>query len=161
MKYFNKYLFTTILLSFSLVLSAQTLERSVVCSDGDYVTTSSISLEYTIGETAIGHFSNSSLTLSQGFNQADTSSKNISIKEETIVSILDIYPNPTNDNLFITSMTLGSIEVIDATGKTLLENISCSPSVQVKLDVTKLTAGVYFLVFKGQNGNSTQRWVKE
>jgi hypothetical protein len=62
-----------------------------------------------------------------------------------------IYPNPVNNELYISGIEyVSSIQILDITGKNILEK-----SVQNnKVDLSHLTSGVYFI--KIQNGNFTE-----
>ena len=69
-----------------------------------------------------------------------------------------VYPNPTNDELFIeTNFNYNLIEVYTAQGRLMQSNIS---SIK-KIDVSDLNNGLYIIMLTDKNGNrQVQRFVK-
>ncbi|MDE1193520.1 MAG: T9SS type A sorting domain-containing protein [Arachidicoccus sp.] len=71
------------------------------------------------------------------------------------IATLEIYPNPTKDNLYITSPIAGKVIIYDAVGHTVI-----TQDVQVGLNTIKvstLSAGVYF----GKLDNSQFKFIKK
>ena len=54
-------------------INAQSIERQVIAASGNFDTTANLQVSWTLGETVIETFSNSSITLTQGFQQPDIS----------------------------------------------------------------------------------------
>lgn len=71
---------------------------------------------------------------------------------------ISVYPNPTKNVLTFTVEEVGTVEVIDATGRTVLT--SSSTLGQNRLDVSSLPTGVYTLRTIGEK-ISTAHFVKE
>ena len=67
-----------------------------------------------------------------------------SISEENDI---DVYPNPSKENLFIgSSNLLKSIEIYDQTGKVISTiDLSNAPLKSIQISLTTLNSGVYFL----------------
>jgi len=70
--------------------------------------------------------------------------------EETKVSDINIYPNPANDEVFISSSINSSFIIIDILGKTIIKGILKSGKNLISLP--ELNSGMYFI--KLQNGIS-------
>jgi hypothetical protein len=78
--------------------------QEVITPSAGYFETQSISLNWTIGETAIETYINNNIMLTQGFNQADLTF--ISSMEELSADIcLTVYPNPVKDFFTIKAET--------------------------------------------------------
>ena len=87
--------------------------------------------------------------------------ENLTILEVSENSLLDlsIYPNPTNDYLYISfkDKNILRIELFDALGRKVLiekENFN-------KLDLTHLKNGILFMKIESENGMLTKKIIKE
>jgi hypothetical protein len=70
-----------------------------------------------------------------------------------------VYPNPTNGLLYVESMNIqGLIYLTDINGKLIGEKINVSQSVE--LDLTHLTAGMYYVVIDQNGILTTKRIIK-
>ena len=73
----------------------------------------------------------------------------------------NIYPNPTNDKLYIKAETeIEDVVVYDIYGRHLVTE---TPSLQdnVAINVENLKSGIYFVKINTNEGNITKRFVKE
>ena len=72
-----------------------------------------------------------------------------------------IYPNPVNDLLWIEKLSEGQIEIqlLDATGN-LVETMRYSSS-KIKLDLSHLAAGIYFMQLKEGNQVQMLKFIKQ
>ena len=80
---------------------------------------------------------------------------------ETILNSIKVYPNPTEDILFVeyTGYDKSTIEIINIAGQILwLDDIVTSPK---EIDVSKFSAGIYLLKIKTQDGDVSVKFVKE
>jgi hypothetical protein len=70
----------------------------------------------------------------------------------------NLYPVPTSDKLFIEieNKTNVSIEIIDGTGKVLIDELYS----QSGIDVNELTQGLYFLKITSDKGSQTVQFNK-
>lgn len=77
---------------------------------------------------------------------------------ENEVSQLAVYPNPTADVLKFRTNEIGTVQVMDATGRTVMT----APSTlgQNRLDLSELPKGAYILKFNGES-IATARFIKE
>jgi PKD repeat protein len=77
-------------------------------------------------------------------------------EDEAAEQRLSIYPNPTQDMLFISNAkTIENLELRDLSGKVVLTNAPQSNDVQ--LNLSSFDAGVYFLRFKADGKEINER----
>jgi len=85
---------------------------------------------------------------------------NTSAVETITADALTIYPNPVKNELFIMNneqLTMNNVEIVDLSGKTLMSQ--SSPLSQI--NVTNLSAGVYFIKITTDKGIVTKKFVKK
>lgn len=76
--------------------------------------------------------------------------------------LFKIFPNPVNDKLIITSESneLSTIKISDLSGKVLiLKNINSDG--MIKIDVSSLSSGQYFIQFTNNLSSQTQKFIKK
>ncbi len=71
---------------------------------------------------------------------------------------IDVYPNPANDVLKFRTNEVGTVELIDATGRTVLS--TTTKLGQNQLDVSDFPKGAYVMMFRGTT-IGTARFIKE
>ncbi len=80
------------------------------------------------------------------------------------VNLFSIYPNPAQNELFITSKNSSvnlKIKIYNLEGK-LLSTKDIAFEKQVSIDVSNLTSGIYFLNIEDENGNTTiKKFIKQ
>lgn len=82
----------------------------------------------------------------------------VGIDETNTSNNLQVYPNPTKNQLTInTNEQIQGITIIDVTGKTVETLINPSNTI----NVAELNNGIYFLAAKTKNGISYNRFIKE
>jgi hypothetical protein len=84
----------------------------------------------------------------------------VGIKESGRALIYNFYPNPTHDQLYISIPGVAentNIRILSATGITAMETIATATS--VKLDISGLAAGVYFIEVSNSTKKSIQKLV--
>jgi len=130
---------------FFLALGSFSRAQEVISSQGGIQSNSTISLEYTIGETVINTIENGSNTLTQGFHQTKWTLEVIDIYPDISVSI---YPNPATEVLYIeTSLYKNTIYTLsDASGRIVKEAELLSELTIV--EISQFAEGGYFLVFR-------------
>ncbi|REJ80997.1 MAG: T9SS C-terminal target domain-containing protein [Bacteroidetes bacterium] len=139
------------LLFLQTVVYAQSLERQVVASGGNYSQSTGVSLSYTVGELAVTTLSASTI-LTQGFQQPDALSVGIINPESGKVSFL-AYPNPVSKELQVEISTSKQreiyISIIDMLGRPALphieERFSSTESKIVRINTEALVPGMYFV----------------
>lgn len=148
-------IFVFVLFLFGLnAAPAQSLERTVVSTSGGEWNKSAISLEYTIGETMVGSLSNSSLDLSQGFNQANAKSSG-AIAKITDPSIL-IYPNPFKDFFSIEAEKELVYEIYNQHSQ-LVQKGSIRANGKLKINSSGWSSGIYQLICIDNQGVRTSK----
>lgn len=70
-----------------------------------------------------------------------------------------LFPNPTNDHIIIHEKGLQQVEIIDISGKTLLHEDADHE--ELRLDLSRLNAGIYVVKTVSEQGCSTQKIVKQ
>lgn len=100
----------------------QSLERDVIATSGGFESSANMSLSYTVGEAVVETYSQSSLILTQGFQQPLPQSSSGIERPEPKLSV-SAYPNPTTDQVILEmeapkKQTL-SIRVLNFQGKVL------------------------------------------
>ena len=131
---------TVLLTNTDNYISGMTLEGtySVIVSNTHCTSNSSNSVNYTLSNTGIG----------------------IEEESKTIKSI--IYPNPVEDNLFLSlseNLDKITLEIYDLSGKIVFSNSYVNQNlIEVKTNITK---GTYLLKIKSQGFNDTKLFVKE
>ena len=141
-------------LLFSLILSGfhQTTQaqlQDVISSQGDSYTTSSIVLDYSIGEVVIQTVGSSGVELTQGFHQPTSKASGLNDLNSDLQ--MNVFPNPAFDYLtLITPDTPDAKYVLyDAIGKIVAQESFFSKETTVNLN--GLQSGVYLLKIVDMN----------
>ncbi len=155
-----KNLIITLLFILPLISQAQlSLERQVIGATGNYSTAGTISLSATVGEPVVTTAVSGTLTLTQGFQQAETSfSDGVDDLHQWLVDY-SLYPNPTQDQLILelnteVPMQL-DLEVYDVLGRSVgisVEDWQVKGVDEKTLDLKNLAVGAYLLVLKDHDG---------
>ncbi len=137
------------------ILWSQSVSQSVVSTNGDYLTTGSAQLSFTLGEPVTETIRNSSCVLSQGFQQVFISvipdPDNVNNFQSTVE--LSVFPNPTDYMLHIKiedgfdegiSAILFSLEGKKIGEFNLEEDLN-------SIDMQDLPAGIYLLKIVNHN----------
>ena len=140
-------------------ISAQvTKERDVTGSAGDYSTTPTIHLSWTIGEVAVETKSVSgSLMVTEGFQQADDFDIT-GISEIEFNGEISVFPNPVGDVLHFTVTSEEDLEMFgmlyDAAGKKVKEvpAYTVYSTYEGRLDCHNISSGIWFLTFATKEG---------
>lgn len=154
-----------ILLLFPFATLAQSLERDVIGSAGDYSADPSLSLSWTVGEVAVTSVS-SSLIVTEGFQQAEKN--NISVNESEFLTDISLYPNPVKDVLNFNISSESDVELVvqiyDITGKQFNNQqiINVNSSYKGMIDCSALAAGNWIIKFSSTNKafNKTFKLIK-
>ncbi|SHG70358.1 T9SS type A sorting domain-containing protein [Winogradskyella jejuensis] len=81
----------------------------------------------------------------------------LSIESDFLNNTLSIYPNPTTDNITISSSTsINSISVFNLLGQQVINT-----SQTEKIDISHLESGIYLVKLKTESGEQTKRIIKE
>ena len=139
---------------------AQSLSRQVIGSAGMAVQNSTAGLSFTVGEVVTASAINSSVHLTQGFQQAEPEDfVGIVQLDNTSVKAV-VFPNPTIKELKINSdlakegINTLSYQILDLTGKLVLQGTINSNN--SKINVDNLAAAAYMLKLSSSNGKFNQ-----
>lgn len=162
----KSFLLLISVLLFAKHLKAQDISKQVIGTSGETLTSTSYVLAFTVGESIVGEIQNN-VTLSQGFWSVLQDEGTLGIdSEDEIMEHIKIYPNPVRDYLNINvNNTLNSdvrINLYDLNGKLIVEK-EINASMDSRLDMTKLSHGLYFLTIKTLNNryNNTIKIIKQ
>ena len=138
----KKIILIIVLLSFG-VLKAQTIQ-DVLGSSGSTATGSGGSLSYTVGQVGYTSNSNSTGSISAGFQQAYEIFETIGLEETNVSLQATAYPNPTTNFLTLSVKDLSqsqTYQIIDFNGKEIA-NGKLSAA-ETKLDFSSYVGGIY------------------
>lgn len=121
------------------------LERSVIAASGF----DSPTLSWTMGEIITTTAATSSIVLTQGFHQPDTTIT-IGVNESSAPSVaVTLYPNPTNGKLNLrfseAAMDKYQVSVYDFLGQQCLSTYHFNAEKTLSLNVGTLSAGLYIV----------------
>lgn len=129
----------------------QMLTPTVVASSGEFFTSSSASLSWTLGESAVDTYIGVNNQLTQGFQQPDI--RFSSVDEVVNEPEFSIYPNPSSGVFDLRINDLSepiSISVIDISGKEIWSKNQTSES-NVQIDISNFARGIYFVKIYDEN----------
>ena len=133
---------------FSVGLHAQTLDRMVVSSGGNHVSSEKVQLQYTIGQSIATTLSIEMLSLTQGFQQPEVkmTTRVNDFRFETLA--MEVYPNPVTHRL--TVVIEGEkyplfLSMFDLKGSLISSVITAKGESTYWIDMENLVAGVYVL----------------
>jgi len=85
------------------------------------------------------------------------------INEDTIshdsIILVQVYPNPANENIIIESPRHSTIEIFNAIGQ--LIRILTTDYIKTNVDVSNLASGIYIVVVRTENDIGVKKFVKE
>lgn len=154
-----KKLASIIVLMLPLVVYSQSLSRQVVASGGAFESSSNMTLSYTVGEPVIETFSQSSLILTQGFQQTNLD-PTVGIEEQEATNLKIIaYPNPTSNQVILELEASNeqevSAQVFDFQGKMIespVERQASQEGRKFQIDLTGYAPGTYMLSLVNSQG---------
>jgi len=152
--------FITIILAFGVTSNAQSVSREVLSSGGESTGTSSLMVNYTIGEAFVQSTSTSQLTITEGFQQgyaakSDTGEGETGIAEKIASLTLGAFPNPTGDALTVT--VEGNDQPLTMHCKNALGQVLHRSTLDVNgtssVMVSPWSAGIYLIEVYNQEGS--------
>jgi len=142
------------------ISNAQTIEREVVASAGDYFVAPTFSLSWTLGEPVVETVSNDYIMLTQGFQQSDFK---ITAIKEPLAGLFDIsvFPNPTADvlNIRINSAKdeIITVQLYSMTGEKVISEKTREKNIQ--LNLADLSSASYLLSLRKLDGGLITTYV--
>jgi hypothetical protein len=146
---------TSLILLTSVRLKAQSIERQVVASAGNSVSTT-VQLDYSIGEIAVAPLIAGNTSITQGFQQPYF----VVISGNNVFPYLVIYPNPTHGDALarfvLPTPAKLSVSIYNAIGQLVsAEAINYTGGeMQYIIKSKHLTAGSYFIHFALMDGSA-------
>lgn len=138
---------------FSLIY-AQSIERQVIGSAGNYTQSGDFQLSSTLGEVAVETKTQGNLTITQGFQQASAST-GVSVEELKIELSYNVFPNPASNTLYVELKSDSKIElqtyITDLTGQQIGASklITVNNSMNTEsFDLSLLATAAYLLVIR-------------
>ncbi|HLP51457.1 MAG TPA: T9SS type A sorting domain-containing protein [Chitinophagales bacterium] len=131
-------------------LKAQSIERSVISSTGNYSTGSSVSVSATVGEPVVPTYTSGSIILTQGFQQPENADSVTGVSEVQAVITWTLFPNPatTQTNLMLSEVPVNcTLHLYNLAGQLIMERKIAQQKVQHKevIDLHGLASGTYML----------------
>lgn len=162
MRIYLLFTHTLALCLIALVAQAQSIDRSVIATQGaNFSNPIAGSIEWTLGESITETFDDCFLT--QGFQQSFeisgcgfTSAEEVPLHPELMV-----FPNPTNHkvNVVLTEGKLNKVYIFDWQGKLILSKNSDTTSQDI-IDVATLPTGQYIIRILSDNQIYNQSFTK-
>lgn len=125
-------------------LHAQSLTPQIYATSGSHFVSGTSQLTFTIGEPQTFTYNGSSVIVTQGFNQPETSTSSIDNSE---AFTFNIYPNPSQEFIVISSTNSDiqeiNVELIDINGKVVKHFLGYN--LQQPLNISYLADGTYHL----------------
>jgi hypothetical protein len=144
---------------------SQSISRSVISSNGRFVSNASGSLSSNAGEIAVTTLFSTNNILTEGFvqpvNEITTGIKPISPDTENI----SLYPNPATDNIYITTGSFNNsliIEIYDVQGRKLILNSGFERTSEnsYSFNIISLDSGIYFMKIIDKNTNQSVGFIR-
>jgi hypothetical protein len=141
-------------------LNAQSVSPDVISSGGDFFSSLSGSVSWTLGEPMGETYSAPNHFLTQGFQQ--TWGIGASVGGSDPVNA-EVYPNPTSDFVYLQfgDRASGSyvIEVFNTLGQQLsAQNFTATPSAKATVSLASFADGIYFISVKKADGTQTSTY---
>ncbi len=135
-------------LSWICGVGAQSLGNEVIATSGGSARNSTVVLDWTVGEGATTTIRSTTLQVTQGFHQLNVQTTNIE-ELPSEVGRVDIFPNPTTDDLqaelnFNQSRSV-EMRLIDAFGRVIWTKRHRGAHIRLTEDFSGFPAGTYVL----------------
>lgn len=138
-----------LLFASALTYGQISLDRQVIGSAGQSASTSSLLVDYTVGETMVTTASAGTIILTQGFHQPTDNLVSITPKEWDLS--LQAYPNPTTHSVLLDFKVADpqelTLSVYHSNGQLVrpAEKLTLHDRLQHTLDFSRLSSGTYFI----------------
>jgi len=132
---------------------AQSKDRDVIASTGGYVSTPTVQMSFTIGETATQYLSSAGTSISQGFQQSNENTTGIRNLNK-VNATLNVYPNPFIENIEVKSdkkLSHPSFSMIDATGRSIqITSTEIENGKRWRIAIGNVAVGNYWLTITSE-----------
>jgi hypothetical protein len=137
----------------AIFADAQTKDRDVVASGGGYATTSGAQVSFTVGESVIQYHAQPGASLSQGFQQPNSSTTSVLNVMGSDVT-LNVYPNPFIRTIEVNSekqLKGASFRLTDVSGKEIkMVAREQHAGTRWRIALDNIAAGNYWLTIEAQ-----------
>ena len=161
----KNFLMILCLITFTVYIKAQSIAPQVITSGASNFSQSNGSISFTIGELVVTTETNGSGNyLGNGFIPGSVISTTVMSIEQPDASIfrVKVYPNPTNDLLFVDFITSQvdwvRIEIVDPQGRLLFSEKYASMANHIGINMAKWLTGNYFLLLKDLQNRSIGKY---
>jgi len=148
MKKCFQLLFSIILLSTSITISGQQIERFTFSSAGSSSVANDVVLDWSFGQIAVNTISNEAYHLTQGFHQANPN-QSVHVSDPSHVTLFSHYPNPTTGIInfdFEQAYSEGTIlEVYDLRSRLIQKFELDAVASSYQLDLSSYSDGSYLV----------------
>ena len=74
-----------------------------------------------------------------------------------------VYPNPATNqlNLVFDKNTIGKIIINDALGKEVYSYLVNNPNIELQIDISNFTNGIYYLSYRNKDVSIHRKFVKQ
>ncbi len=147
MKQYHACILITALVSMPLIVHAQNLGPQVLSSCGTSFSTNSISISWTLGETATAVRNIPPLEISEGFHQPYTDSTVSNLIQPALH--IDAHPNPLSRTVTVTftgAKPRVTVRLYNLLGILVAERLVQSDEQTIRIPVAGCPDGMYFLV---------------
>ena len=145
----------TILLLF-ILFTSQLMAQEVVASSGTSISNANGSIDFTIGEAIIFTLTDTSNTLTQGFQQPDFGI--LAVSDFDLRYQARVYPNPTSSVLYLEIQLFEDLnyQLFDLQGRQLLK--SAIKGRNTELSLNAVASGMYLLVVSNENNQNLKTY---
>jgi hypothetical protein len=153
----NRLLFIALLFFVCRGINAQSLQPNVIACSGNFATSTTCSMTWTLGEVMTDTYSSAGNFLTQGFNQPDTdfATSLISIRPDENIRV---YPNPTINYLTINLHDVPGNHIIhlyNTLGQLIIEENIPAGQQELRISIGDLVNGLYLLNIINPESNSS------
>lgn len=142
-------LFVFVFNAFTLNTHAQSLTPELISSEGGFLTSSSGSISYSIGEPITETFAGTTHILTQGFQQPEIVSL-AGIADQEKDAALYLFPNPVKDQLMVNFIGLQFgryvLRIFDSAGKEMeRKDLLVGNELMFPISLAEYKNGMYFI----------------
>ena len=121
-----------------------------------------LSIPATVETTVAGTVGNPAFTISTGGNDS-TLCSSIGIEEIVSGMVMNVYPNPANDQIKIiySGIAAKNIEIFNLLGTKIMNVVPGKSYNEQTIDIGDLQSGIYFISLTSDNGTAVKKLIKQ
>jgi hypothetical protein len=152
MKNYIQLILVGVVVCTTILGKAQSLSPEVISTAGGKMQTATISLDWTLGETAVSRWNTTGGFTTEGFHQPILE---VSLLPEYSSPKVSIAPNPVQStlNVLVSDAKQKALfaQLVDIQGRVLVQRTNLSQG-NTEFNLSNLPSGTYFLKVSQQNG---------